>query len=68
MVCEEFRGETRHTYAIAHELLVETAAPMEQLVTHVFPLAEAKRALGVAGNRQKWKSVKVLLDPTASAR
>jgi threonine dehydrogenase-like Zn-dependent dehydrogenase len=61
---ERFRGETKHTYEIAHDLLVETAAPMAQLVTHVFPLAETRRALGVAGNRRKWKSVKVLLDPT----
>ena len=61
---EWFRGEQRHTYEIAHDLLVETAAPIEKLVTHVFGLGEVRRALGVAGNRRKWNSVKVLLDPT----
>lgn len=60
---ERFRGETRHTFEITHDLLVETGAPVDRLVTHVFPLDEVRQALGVAGNRRKWNSVKVLLEP-----
>lgn len=60
---ETFRGEERHTFEIAHDLLIESGAPVDEMVTHVFPLAEARRALAVAGNRRKWNSVKVLLEP-----
>jgi threonine dehydrogenase-like Zn-dependent dehydrogenase len=60
---ESFRGERRHTFEITHDLLVETGAPVDDLVTHVFPLDEVRQALSVAGNRRKWNSVKVLLQP-----
>lgn len=60
---ERFRGETRHTFEITHDLLVETQAPVDRMVTHVFPLTEVRQALSVAGNRRKWNSVKVLLEP-----
>ena len=60
---ESFRGERRHTFEITHDLLVETGAPVDDLVTHVFPLVEVRQALSVAGNRKKWNSVKVLLQP-----
>jgi threonine dehydrogenase-like Zn-dependent dehydrogenase len=60
---ESFRGETRHTFDITHDLLVETGAPVDRMVTHVFPLGEVRRALAVAGHRRKWNSVKVLLQP-----
>ncbi len=60
---EHFRGEARHTFDITHDLLVETRTPVADMVTHVFPLTEFRRALSVAANRRKWKSVKVLLEP-----
>lgn len=60
---ERFRGETRHTFEITHDLLVETGAPVDRLVTHVFPLSQVRQALKVAAHRRKWKSVKVLLEP-----
>lgn len=60
---ERFRGETRHTFDITHDLLLESQAPVDRMVTHVFPLAEVRQALAVAGNRRKWNSVKVLLEP-----
>lgn len=60
---EHFRGESRHTFDITHDLLLETGTPVDDLVTHVFPLTEYRQALSVAGNRRKWKSVKVLLEP-----
>jgi threonine dehydrogenase-like Zn-dependent dehydrogenase len=61
---EEFRGERRHTFEITHDLLLETGTPVQELVTHVFPLKDYRQALQTAGNRRKTGSVKVLLDPT----
>ena len=63
---ERFRGEQRHTFEITHDLLLETGAPVDRLVTHVFPLNQVRQALGVAGNRRKSKSIKVLLEPNAT--
>jgi threonine dehydrogenase-like Zn-dependent dehydrogenase len=61
---EEWRGERRHTFEVAHDLLLETAAPVERMVTHVYPLAQYRDALSAAANRRRTGSVKVLLDPT----
>jgi len=61
---EQWRGETRHTFEITRDLLVETAAPVERMVTHVFPLSQTHEALSAAGNRRRSGSVKVLFDPT----
>ena len=62
---ETWRGKKEHTFQITHDLLLETGAPVEDMVTHVFPLREYRNALSTAGNRRKTGSVKVLLDPTA---
>lgn len=61
---EEWRGETRHTFDITHDLLLESGAPVERMVTHVFPLHQASQALSTAANRRRTNSVKVLFDPT----
>jgi len=45
-------------------MLLETAAPVEDMVTHIFPLGEYRDALSTAANRRKTNSVKVLLDPS----
>ena len=63
---EEWRGKTEHTFQITHDMLLETAAPVEDMVTHVFPLWEYRNALSTAANRRKTGAVKVLLDPHAS--
>ncbi len=63
---EEWRGEKRHTFSLTHDLLLETGAPVEEMVTHVFPLAQYREGLSTAANRRKTGSVKVLLDPTLS--
>jgi threonine dehydrogenase-like Zn-dependent dehydrogenase len=60
---EEWRGERRHTFEITHDLLLETGAPLERLVTHVYPLAQYREALSTAWNRRRTGSIKVLLDP-----
>jgi threonine dehydrogenase-like Zn-dependent dehydrogenase len=62
---EEWRGKKEHTFQITHDMLLETGAPVEEMVTHVFPLAQYRNALSTAANRRKTGSVKVLLDPHA---
>jgi len=62
---EEWRGEIEHTFQITHDMIRETGAPVEEMVTHVFPLSEYRNALSTAANHRKTGSVKVLLDPRA---
>lgn len=62
---EEWRGERRHTFDVTQELLLETGAPVERMVTHVFPLAQYRDALSAAVNRRRSGAIKVLLDPAA---
>lgn len=60
---EAWRNGTEHTFKITHDLLIETGAPVERLVTHIYPLHQYQEALSTAANRRKTGSVKVLLDP-----
>lgn len=60
---EEWRGARRHTFDVTRELLEETSAPVEDLVTHVFPLAEYRNALSAAANHRRSGAVKVVLRP-----
>ena len=61
---EEWRGKLEHTFQITHDMLIETGAPVGEMVTHVFPLGQYRNALSTAANRRKTGSVKVLLDPS----
>lgn len=61
---EEWEGGHSHTFQITHDLLVKTGAPVDRMVTHVFPLVQYRDALSAAANRRRSKSIKVLLDPT----
>ncbi len=60
---EDWRGERRHTFEIAHDLLVESRAPVEDMVTHVFPLAQYRDGLRAAANHRRSGAVKVVLQP-----
>jgi len=60
---ETWRGEQRHTFEIAHDLLLETGAPVQDVVTHVFPLDQYLDALRAAANHRKSGAVKVVLQP-----
>ena len=60
---ETWRGERRHTFEIAHELLLETGAPVQDMVTHVYPLDQYRDALRAAANHRKSGAVKVVLQP-----
>ncbi len=60
---EEWRGGRAHTFQVVHQLLEERDAPVGELVTHVFPLAEYRRALSAAANHDRSEAVKVVLEP-----
>jgi len=60
---ERWRGREEHTFQITQELLVETGAPVRDLVTHVFPLDQFRTALSAAANHRRSEAVKVVLEP-----
>ncbi len=60
---ERWRGGEAHTFDIAMSMLVESAAPVERMIRHVFPLSEYRDGLYAAANRGKSGSIKVVLDP-----
>jgi threonine dehydrogenase-like Zn-dependent dehydrogenase len=61
---ERWRGRSQHTMEITHDLILESEAPLDQLVTHVFPLSEFRHALSAASNHRRSEAVKVVLTPT----
>jgi threonine dehydrogenase-like Zn-dependent dehydrogenase len=63
---ETWQGERRHTFEITHDLLLETGAPVQDLVTHAFPLHQYRDALKAAANHRRSGAVKVILQPGAS--
>ena len=60
---ETWRGERRHTFEIAHDLLLETGSPVQNMVTHAYPLDQYRDALRAAANHRKSGAVKVVLQP-----
>ena len=60
---EDWRGGRRHTFEVTHELLVETGAPVDRMVTHVYPLDQFRDGLRDAANHRKSGAVKVVLTP-----
>ena len=60
---ETWRGEQRHTFEIAHDLLLETGTPVQEMVTHAFPLHQYRHALKAAANHRRSGAVKVILQP-----
>lgn len=60
---EVWRGEQRHTFEIAHDLLLESGAPVQDMVTHVYPLDQFRDALRASANHRKSGAVKVVLQP-----
>jgi len=63
---ETFRGEAMHTFDATLLAMQETRAPLDEMVTHVYPLSEYRTALSAAGDRRRSGSIKVLLDPRES--
>lgn len=62
---EEWRGAHAHTFQVTHDLLVESGAPVSEMVKDVFPLHQFQDALVVASDRRRTGSIKVVLDPSA---
>jgi L-iditol 2-dehydrogenase len=60
---ESWEGERKHSFQITHELLEATGAPLRDLVTHTFPLAEYREAFSVAANHRRSGAIKVVLEP-----
>ena len=62
---ERWRGRQAHTFEVTRQLLLESGAPIERLVTHEFPLERYEDALSAATHRRRTGSIKVLLNPRA---
>lgn len=60
---ETWRGETKHTFEVTHDLLVETQGICARMVTHTFPLERYREALSAAANHRKSKAIRVVLKP-----
>ena len=60
---EHWRGQTRHTFEFTHDLLLEMGTPVDEMVTHVFAIDQARAALSAAANRRRSGAVKVVFDP-----
>ena len=62
---ERWRDKEIHTYEVTMRLLIESGAPAERMITHVFPLSQYRDGLRAAANRKASRSVKVLFDPSS---
>lgn len=62
---ETFRGGSSHTFEVTQQLLTETRAPVERMITHTFPLSQFRDALRAAADRKASGAIKVLLSPNA---
>lgn len=60
---EEWQGSAHHTFELVHEFLVQGNAPVEKMVTHVFPLSEYRDALRAAGSHARSGAIRVVLRP-----
>lgn len=60
---ERWRGETRHTFEVTLERLVEDRRPVAEMVTHVFPLEQYRDGLSAAADHARSGAIKVLLEP-----
>ncbi len=60
---EEWRGMRKHTFEVTHDLILESGIPVQEMVTHAFPLSQYRSALSAAANHRRSKAVKVVLEP-----
>ena len=60
---EKWQGRSKHTFEITHELMRASEAPLSELVTHRYPLAEYRAALEAAADHQGSGAIKVVLNP-----
>lgn len=57
---ETWDGKDIHTFEITRELLLRRPLPVDEIVTHAFPLDQYRDALAAAGNRRKSGAMKVV--------
>jgi threonine dehydrogenase-like Zn-dependent dehydrogenase len=60
---EHWDGRSLHTFEVTRELLLRKPLPVDQIVTHVFPLEQYQDALKAASNRRRSGAMKVVLKP-----
>ena len=60
---EQWQGRSVHTFELTHEFMRASDAPLSELVTHKFPLAEYRRGLRAAADRRHSGALKVVLTP-----
>ena len=60
---EYWRRERYHTFEVTQDLIIEMGTPLQDMVTHSFPLNEYREALKAAANHSKSGAVKVILKP-----
>ncbi len=60
---EEWRGSAHHTFELVHEFLADGEAPVEKMVTHLFPLSEYRDAIRAAGNHARSGAIRVVVRP-----
>jgi threonine dehydrogenase-like Zn-dependent dehydrogenase len=60
---ETWDGREFHTFEITRELFLRKPLPIDQIVTHIFPLDQYKEALKAAMNRGRSGAMKVALQP-----
>ena len=60
---ESWDGKELHTFEITRELLLRKPLPIDQMVTHIFPLEQYREALKAATNRRRSGAMKVVLKP-----
>lgn len=60
---ERWQDGWKHTFEITHALMLESSAPLDRLVTHVFPLGQYGDALRAADDHRVSGAIKVLLKP-----
>ena len=58
---DDYNGESRRTFDIALELLSNTDVPIEEVITHYFPLSKWREAFDANLQRSKTRSVKTIL-------
>jgi threonine dehydrogenase-like Zn-dependent dehydrogenase len=59
---ESWQGRRIGSYQLAHELMAAGKLPVRPLLTHTFPLARFREALGAAIHKDRIEAVKVAID------
>jgi threonine dehydrogenase-like Zn-dependent dehydrogenase len=59
---EHFGGRQVGTYQLVHELMLAGKLPVQELLTHKFPIGRYKEALAAAMNKAKSHALKVAID------